>query len=289
MELRHPPGKLDKLACILNKHKDVKFISKKSLEILTGLLAHCATIVKGGRVFCRRLYDLYKLMCNKQLKRVCVSVAARDDILWWFHFSHIFNGKNAIRNVYYIHSLVSDESMQGFVAFLGEDWIAGVWPHVETILTDSSCAHVATPPVDPSVDYTNINVLELWPIVMGIKRLFTLLQHSTLCIYTDNTQVKCMLTKGVSSNKTCMAWLRELYWMCVIYDIQLEAHYVSTTDNELADALSRIACDRNDSYLSIIKDSHLCCANNIDFFVNRYPESSSDHPHSSLELCENDD
>lgn len=135
--------------------------------------------------------------------------------------------------------MVSDASIQGFAACLGEDWIAGVWPHVKTILTDSSCARVATPPVDPLVDYTNINVLELWPIVVGVKCLFSRLQHSTLCIYTENTQVKFMLTKSASVNKTCMSWLRELYWICM--DIQLDVHYVSTTDNELADALSRLA------------------------------------------------
>lgn len=74
MELRLPPGKLEKLTHVLAEHRDAILISKKSFEILTGLLAHCATIVKGGRVFCRHLYDLYKLMCNKQLKRAHISV-----------------------------------------------------------------------------------------------------------------------------------------------------------------------------------------------------------------------
>lgn len=201
----------------------------------------------------RCLYDLNKLMCVKQLKRARISIAARDDLDWWSQFSHIFNGKSAICNDYHTCSLISDASMLGFAAYLRRDWVAGVWPHVKMIQTNAICTHVADPPADPLVDYSNINILELWPIVVGIKRWFRLLQH---CIFTDNMQVKFMLTKGVSSNRTCMSWLRELYW---IYDIQLEVHYVSTTDNELADALSRMVSVKNDMYLSVIKNSDLCC------------------------------
>lgn len=83
MELRLPQGKLEKLSVMLDSILDTVYISKKSLEVLTGLLAHCATIVKGGRVFCRRLYDLYKVMCNKQIKRIRISDSAQEDIRWW--------------------------------------------------------------------------------------------------------------------------------------------------------------------------------------------------------------
>lgn len=44
MELRLPPGKLVKLRDVLEKHKSATYISKKDLEVLTGLLAHCSTI-----------------------------------------------------------------------------------------------------------------------------------------------------------------------------------------------------------------------------------------------------
>lgn len=219
-------------------------------------------------------------MCNKHIKRARVSVAAQDDIHWWYQFSKLFNGRSAIQNPYFQFPLVSDASMKGFGAYLNTDWIAGVWPHCEHFLTNNynSCVHVATHPNDPTVDYSNINILELWPIVLGIKRWYLLLKDSTLLIYTDNTQVKFMLTKGVSSNKLCMSWIRELYWICVIYNIQLDVRYVSTSDNVLADALSRVTYDNNDAYLSAIKASGLCCADKFDFSVRRCPEITTDRP-----------
>lgn len=65
MELRLPAEKILKLKSVLNKVKDLRSISKKKLESLTGVLSHCATIVRGGRLFCRRLYDLYKVLISK--------------------------------------------------------------------------------------------------------------------------------------------------------------------------------------------------------------------------------
>ena len=58
--------------------------------------------------------------------------------------------------------------------------------------------------------------------------------------YTDNTQVFHMIRKGVSSNTTCMEWLRELFWVCKIYKIRLVPHYINTKNNLVADTLSRI-------------------------------------------------
>lgn len=267
MELRLPEGKLYKLQTLLEQHRNAKYISKKALECLTGLLNHCSTIVKGGRVFCRRLYDTYKVMCNKQLNRIKLGWAAQLDLQWWFQFSRVFNGRGAIANPEYPHALVSDASLKGFGVYLQSDWLIGVWPHVEYKFDDTDCHHVGEAPCYDNVDYSNINVLELWPILLGLKRWYTLLAHKSVLIYTDNTQVKCMLRKGMSSNKTCMSWLREIYWLCVIYDIQLLPRYISTSDNTLADALSR-APYSSDSYKDTLINSGLCCMDSFAFGVS---------------------
>lgn len=263
MELRLPPHKLEKLRSLLSVYVEASYISKKGLETLTGLLAHCATVVKGGRVFCRLLYDLYKVMCIKQLRRIKIGPAAREDLRWWSQFGNIFNGRAAIRNPVYPSPMFSDSSLRGFGVYLGSDWVAGKWPGVKGALIDSPCGHIGDPPTFDQVDFSNINVLELWPILVGLKRWFPILSHSTLLLYTDNTQVKHMLCKGVSSNKTCMAWLRELYWLCVIYDIQLDPMYVSTNDNVVADSLSRLMYATSDHLDEALLTSQLCCIDKI--------------------------
>lgn len=128
------------------------------------------------------------------------------------------------------------------------------------------------------VDYTNINVLELWPIVVGLQRWYPKLRNCTLVIYTDNTQVQYMLTKGVSSNKICMRWLRELYWICVIYNVQPDVRYISTTDNVLADALSRLPYLDNVSYYDVFSSSNLCCTDELCTSHHRSEGSSSPCP-----------
>lgn len=55
LELHLPEGKVSKALALLNKVKGCKSISRKNLEKLTGLLAHCSTVVRGGRTFCKLL------------------------------------------------------------------------------------------------------------------------------------------------------------------------------------------------------------------------------------------
>lgn len=47
--------------------------------------------------------------------------------------------------------------------------------------------------------FWNINVLELWPIVVGLQEWATQLRGHTVSLLTDNTQVMFMLKNGVSS------------------------------------------------------------------------------------------
>lgn len=262
MELSLPEGKLVKLQGILDSVRDAHYISKKTLESLTGLLNHCSYIVKGGKIFCRRLYDLYKVMCNRHLNRIKIGAAARLDLLWWCRFSKIFNGRGAISNPEFPYPMVSDASRRGFGVYLDTDWVMGTWPGFPCTYCDTDCLHIGPHPEFGSVDYENINVLELWPVLIGLKRWFSVFSHHSVVIYTDNTQVKGMLTKSSSINKTCMNWLREIYWLCVIYHIQLVPRYVSTTDNVTADALSRLSPTAS-TYKEALSSSNLCCIANF--------------------------
>ena len=65
MEIRPPKDKLEKLINLLKKYVGKSSISKKELESLGGLLAHCSHVVDGGRTHSRRFYDLYKVILKK--------------------------------------------------------------------------------------------------------------------------------------------------------------------------------------------------------------------------------
>ena len=134
-------------------------------------------------------------------------------------------------------SRYSDSSFKGFVAWLGLDWLCGFWEQDPASLPcDVACGHFSEPPVcdKPS---RNINVMELWPVVASIKR------WGPHFHYTDNMQVLAMLTTGRSCNKMCMAWLREIFWLCFLWNLDIFPSYIKSAENKLADALSRLSYD----------------------------------------------
>lgn len=105
---------------------------------------------------------------------------------------------------------------------------------------DSECKHIVSPPSCNYYDESNINVLELWPIVCALQRWGILMKDSEVECVSDNMQVIYMLKTGRSKNVPCMYWLRELFWICLIYDIFLSPTYIRSEDNKVADILSRV-------------------------------------------------
>ena len=267
MEIRLPPIKLQKLLSLLDRYRSRRSISKSDLESLAGLLSHCAHVVKGGRIYTRRVYDLYKTMIHKKLRRIKFNAAIREDLQWWFSLCAVFNGKAAIINKTFPVPLVSDSSQTGFGAHLGFDWLAGTWePHLLDTLS-MECGHILSPPISDSFDHANINVLELWPVLCGLKRWGPTLKDSTVVVLCDNTQVCAALRSGNSINKTTMSWLREIFWTCFIFNIEIQVEYISTTDNLVADGLSRLSSDSyRQANAKLFSQIDLCCANTIALY-----------------------
>lgn len=75
-----------------------------------------------------------------------------------------------------------------------------------------------------------------------------------------------LLTNYVSTNANCLRLLRELFWVLVNNDIQLDVRHISIVDNLLADTLSRVYYpDKWNAKCAVLKESQLCC--NEKFFV----------------------
>lgn len=259
LELRLPEGKLAKTIAMLNKINGCESISRKNLEKLTGLLGHCSTVVRGGRTFCRRLYNLHKMCLKNHLKIVRLNSESRDDIAWWLSFLRVFNGKAAVKKATYHESMISDSSLRGYAVYLGEDWVYGGWS--DEPLFNSECEHRsgATPSLSDE-DCKNINVLELWPVVVGICRWGDQIRGHELNVVVDNMQVFHMIRTGRSINSRCMEWLRSLFWMCVNLDVDLNPVYIRSEDNLLADTLSRVLYSKTSSKLTdLIENYSICC------------------------------
>ena len=262
MELRLPEGKLSKLIVMLDKYLSCNRISKKELESLGGLLSHCSHVVKGGKIFCKSVYEAYKALIKAGARYIVIPDAVKSDLRWWRKLCGYFNGSSKISKDVYPQPMVSDSSFKGFGVYLGEDWAAGVWHDTDHIPLSTECGHIVFRPVFDLTTYDNINELELWPIVVGLKRWALSLKNQSVYVFTDNTQVMYMLINGGSSNSTCKKWIKEIFWVCAIYNIDLLPRYINTKSNLVADTLSRLPYFANaDQIKHNLLGSCLCCLN----------------------------
>lgn len=191
-----------------------------------------------------------------------MNVLVCDNIIWGEKFSLIFNGKAAIQNEWFESLLVSDSSRKGFAAYVGNDWIAGTWDN--SMCVDTPCNHIAPYPVLDAYDDSNINVLELWPVVKGLQRWCSDMKDRKVESITDNMQVFYILKTGLSKNVTFMFWLCELFWICVIYDITLSPSYIPSEENCTADLVSRLAyAEYAKEGITRLTEYGLCCTENL--------------------------
>lgn len=265
MELSLPQGKIEKMRSMLDEFAGLKWVTKKRIEKLAGMLSHCATIIRGGRTFCRSIYNLDRAASRTPSHRVKITEEARSDIDWWTHCSYLFNGKSAIAKPAYHLYPTSDASLQGFACYLGEKWFYGTWNN--DLFFDTGCGHLVLGPEINGDDKGNINVLELFPVYWALVVWGHMFASHKVCFMVDNLQVMFMVRTGRSINPTCMQWLKRMFWLCAEFDIDLHAEYIPTNDNNVADTLSRLGYVRvRKDVASLLEDHELCCIH--DLFVS---------------------
>lgn len=280
MELRHPGGKLEKMSKLVTEFLGKKKATKKELEKLTGLLAHCATVIRGGRTFCRSLYNLENMASNSLSKSVWIHDAAKDDLNWWAHCACIFNGKSVIGKPRLDVKPTSDASGRGFGAVFQQDWFCGTWD--DTFKFESECNHSVPAPNIPESD-RNINVYELYPVLVSVQRWGHIMSGHCIVAVTDNQQVFYMIRTGRSKNPTCMRWLKQIFWCCVEFDIDLLSEYIPTDKNVIADTLSRLDYPGvRTKIVSLLGNVELCCKDLLIKFcrpdVEITPEERTETP-----------
>ena len=264
-ELSLPMEKVTKLKDLASKILDRGHSTKKELECLGGLVSYCSYVVRGGRTFSRRIFDL-SASYTRRSNHIPLDDAIKEDLRWWLAFCGVFNGKACIIRDRHPIPLYSDASFEGFGAWLGKDWFYGCWSSGQPLPLPPGCGHYEAP---PDIELSrNINVFELWPLVVGLRRWGRLFTNAKLHFITDNMQVLAMINTGRSSNKLCMSWLREMFWMCFLWNVDICASYIKSEDNVLADALSRLPYHgvlKKCEYL--LSDTNMCCSSIPRTFV----------------------
>lgn len=100
-------------------------------------------------------------------------------------------------------------------------------------------------------------------MIAGVKRWGKMWSNSYVLLHTDNTQVVSMIASGRSKNAQAMCLLRELFWICAIYKIDIRASYINTSDNVLADKLSRLSPDVHKPNFGLPVKFMFCCSQGL--------------------------
>ena len=107
MSLSLPHSKLDSFKLELQEFLQRKRASKRQLQAIAGSLSWAAGVVKGGRVFLRRIFDQIGILKLASHKTV-ISPEMRKDLLWWSTFLETFNGRSAVLDQQPLLSVFTD-------------------------------------------------------------------------------------------------------------------------------------------------------------------------------------
>ena len=262
LEMSLPGDKLQKLVQVLDLTRGRKKLTRRELERLGGYLAHCSKVIKGGRTFCRRIYDAMGTVREPYFK-VRIDAGFREDILWWYNFASRFNGKARILGRFAAHvATYSDASSWGYGASHGTDWRAGAFQESDDRgLQEILGHHHRAPP--PDCDHAHINVREMWAAYCAALSWGSLWANSAVVMVTDSTTVRAALNTGRSRCPEIMSYLRKLFWLACEYNFEFSSVYIRSSDNTVCDALSRLDDPKSASRIREADTSQLMCCSHI--------------------------
>lgn len=218
-----PPARMEALKTILHEWLALETATKVQMQSLIGVLQFTSYGVRWGRTFTRRLIDTMKTL-TFQTDSVDLDAGTKADIEWWVKFAESFSGVSfiidpqPIKVDLHLYSDASNPCCAGV-------WVDSWWRHMFTeeellLLGDISCK-------------------ELFAVVTQCATFGRQLQGKTILLFCDNSaSVEAVNSLAVHS-PTMMKLVRELFYLCATYSIQVKARHLPGVKNCVADCLSR--------------------------------------------------
>lgn len=222
MSLRLPLDKMCILRQELQSFLTRKRATKRQLQSLAGRLSWAAGVVKGGRVFLRRIFNKIATL-RHGCHRTLISVEVRRDISWWYQFIQTFNGKSTLLDKTPIECVFTDACDEGAGGSFGRDWFYYNWAQDM-----------------PEAKTFHINEKEVLAVALAAHRWAPCWQNKRIVIYSDNTVTVAALNKGSCRNSTIMKCLRSLFWLSATFNFHLTAKFIKGIFNVAADSASRL-------------------------------------------------
>ena len=222
MSLRLPKDKLCKLREELQGFLGRKRATKRQLQSLAGRLSWAAAVVKGGRVFLRRIFNKIGLL-RQNSHRTLLSAEVRQDIDWWYNCITTFNGRSLLLDTIPLEWAFTDACDEAAGGYFEGDWFYYNWSKDW-----------------PLARSFHINEKEVLAVVIAANRWAHFWENKRVIIYSDNSVTVAAINKGSSKNATIMKSLRYMFWLSVTFNFQLSACFIPGIFNTIADSASRL-------------------------------------------------
>lgn len=219
-----PLEKRQKVFLLIKELLNTRKCSIRFLARVIGILVSSCPAIKYGWLYTRAL-ERFKTKCLVSKKYnynafIEIPPELNSDLLWWK--KSVFTCSNQIRKDVFDLEIFSDASRSGW-----------------GISCDNQTSHGWWLPEDQP---QHINFLELKSAFLGLKIFASNLRSRNILLRIDNTTAIAYVNKMGSVRYPILDNLaKDLWQWCEERDIWLKASYISSSQNSIADAESRIA------------------------------------------------
>ena len=248
MTVTVPEDKMRKAELLAARCARQTSLTVRELQSAVGYFNHLASAVWTAKAFLGRLLDALRTAQQKGLKRIPVTRAMQLDLRFWQRFARQFNGEAVILQepIMLRGFFATDASDKGMGGFLNGLTFSVPWDSLRNAgrLIPLECRPYNKAKLWPSKDNAatwDIMYRELfahwWAILMWTPDH---LQHKTSVLHGDNAVARYDLNKMRSPNVVMMCLIRHICSFCAVHNARIRVHEISSGENVLADALSRL-------------------------------------------------
>ena len=229
--MRLPPDKVVALTALLKVWVSKQTASEHELAVLCGKLLYAAGVIFAGRLFLNRCLAT-KRRASRHSTPITLDEDFWADIRWWQSAIALRNGITFLVPDSTVH-VTLDASTNGFYGGLPG---LGAYNH-------STHQYFSTAPIPEYRDLC-IADLELITHVVAVNLWGSEWKGMEVTIHTDNQACWHLLRNGRSRDDRRLRMSRRVATNQITNQWRLVSEWIPTSENSLADALSRVA-DRN--------------------------------------------
>ena len=218
-----PPAKLNSIRDSTLQALSWNKATKRQLQSLVGLISWGAKCVKAIRPILRSLIDLQSPLKHPS-HRIRLPAFVKMDLAYFHNWCVKFNGVSFAQRFQPNTVVWTDSSPEAGAAYSSDkDFLYHSWS------ADF-----------PGIMSQPIYIKELAAVLLAFHRWAPLWHNKSVHIHTDNQATKWAIRKGLSKNVVANALLKELLWIAAMFNISVNVSYITSKNNVIADALSRM-------------------------------------------------